>query len=254
MPEERRRQVAQLIRETGSVKVVALEKEFGISAPTVRRDLSILEQAGQAERTHGGAVLSAVAAHEDSFEHRLQEAISAKKRLAEAALTLVEPHETILIDSSTTAYYALQGILAAAPHATFLTNLLPVMDLFKTMKTPEIELIGIGGIYKELTKSFVGPSAVQMVKSYFADKTFLSVKGLTPAGYLTDPDPLEAEVKRTMIECSKNAVLLVDSRKFERKGMSVIAHVSELALVLAADVSDTRLEVLADMGTKVESV
>lgn len=252
VPEERRRQIAQLIRETGSVTVAALEREFRISAPTVRRDLSVLEQTGQAERTHGGAVLPAVAAQEDSFEHRLQEAIPAKKRLAEVALALVEQHETTLIDSSTTAYYALQRLLANDPQATFLTNLLPAMDLFKTIKTANTELIGIGGTYKELTKSFVGPSAVQMVKSYFADKTFLSVKGVTPAGYLTDPDPLEAEVKRTMVECSKNPVLLVDGRKFERKGMSVITHVSNVSLILAADASKAHLQALATMGVRVE--
>lgn len=234
--------------------MVALEEEFGISAPTVRRDLSVLEQAGQAERTHGGAVLPAVAAHEDSFEHRLQEAVPAKKRLAEATLTLIESNETIFIDSSTTVYYAIQRMLASGPQATFLTNLLPAMDLFKNMTTVDTELIGIGGTYKELTKSFVGPSAVQIVRSYFADKTFLSVKGVTSAGYLTDPDPLEAEVKRTMIECSENPVLLVDGRKFERKGMSVITHVSRASLILAADASETHLEAMAGMGVKVEAV
>lgn len=232
----------------------AVEEEFGVSAPTVRRDLSILEQAGQAERTHGGAVLPAVAAHEDSFEHRLAEAVLAKKRLAEIALTLIEPHETIFIDSSTTAYYAIQRILAAASHATFLTNLLPVMDLFKVMKTADTELIGIGGTYKELTKSFVGPSAVHTVESYFADRAFLSVKGITPAGYLTDPDPLEAEVKRTMIECAENPVLLVDGRKFERKGMSVITHVSEVSLVLAADLSREHHKALIDMGATAKGI
>lgn len=234
--------------------MTALQKEFGVSAPTARRDLSVLEQAGQAERTHGGAVLPAVAAHEDSFERRLGEEISAKRRLAKFALTRIEPGEVIAIDSSTTAYYAIQRILAASPHATFLTNLLPVMDLFKTMKTTDTGLIGIGGAYKELTKSFVGPSAVQMVKSYFSDKVFLSVKGMSPAGYLTDPDPLEAEVKRTMIECSEKPILLIDHRKFERKGMSVIAHVSEVSLVVAADASATNFKALADMGIRAEAV
>lgn len=234
--------------------MTALEEKFRISAPTVRRDLSVLEQAGRAERTHGGALLPAASAHEDSFEQRLVEAVPAKKRLAETALTLVEPHETVFIDSSTTAYYAIQRILAAAPHVTFLTNLLPVMDLFKTMKTPDSQLIGIGGTYKQLTKSFVGPSAVQTVKSYLANKAFLSVKGITPAGYLTDPDPLEAEVKRTMIEYSAKPVLLVDGRKFEGRGMSVITHVSELALVFAADASRAHYKALIDMGVRAKAI
>ncbi len=38
IPEERRRKIAQLVRDAGSVTVALLESEFGISPMTVRRD------------------------------------------------------------------------------------------------------------------------------------------------------------------------------------------------------------------------
>lgn len=255
VPEERRRRIAQIIQEAGSVTVPVLEAEFGISPATARRDLTVLERAGQAKRTHGGAIMLGVAAHEDSFEHRLEEAVAAKKQLAESSLKLMGPDETVFVDSSTTAYYAVQRILAEAQNGTVVTNLLPVMELFKTMDASNnIALIGIGGAFKILTKSFVGPSAVQIARMYFADKAFLSAKGLTTDGYLTDPDPLEAEVKRTMIERSENPVLLLDGRKFERQGMSVIAHVSQVSLVIVADVGVAHVEALSKMGVKVEQI
>lgn len=254
VPEERRRRIAQLIGETGSVMVATLEKEFGVSAATARRDLQVLERAGQARRTHGGAVVPGFTGHEDSFEQRLGEAIPAKKRLAKTALSLLGPGETVFIDSSTTAYYAVQRILAATPQTTFLTNLLPAMEMFKTIEAPQAHLIGIGGSFRVLTKSFVGPQAIQTINAYFADKTFLSVKGLTPEGDLTDPDPSEAEVKRAMIKRSETPVLLVDGRKFERRGLGVIANISAVALVITADAGREHIRRLTDAGVDVRCV
>jgi DeoR/GlpR family transcriptional regulator of sugar metabolism len=243
-----------LVRETGSVTVAGLEQELGISAATARRDLAVLERQGKVKRTHGGAVLPGVAQHEDSFQQRLGEAVEAKKRLGRAAARLLGAEETVFIDSSTTAYYATQRMLAVAPSVTYLTNLVPVMDLFSTADPSRASMVGLGGIFRPLTLSFVGPCTIDAVESYLADRTFFSVKGVTRDGHLTEPNPLEAEVKRAMIRRSDNPVLLVDGRKFERRGASVIAHISEVSLVITADVGGAYVERLEDLGVEVQSV
>jgi DeoR/GlpR family transcriptional regulator of sugar metabolism len=254
LPERRKQRIAQLVRESGSVTVAALESEFGVSPATVRRDLAALERQGKVRRTHGGAVLPGVAQHEDSFQQRLGEAVEAKKRLARAASALLEEDETVFIDSSTTAYYAVRRMLADASNVTFLTSLLPVMDLFSTADPSAVNLVGFGGMFRALTLSFVGPCTVRMIESYRADRTFFSVKGITPDGQLTEANPLEAEVKRAMIRQSASPVLLVDGRKFERQGLSVIAHVSEMPLVMIADARQSYVEALEDLGVAVQSV
>ncbi|MDP9353115.1 MAG: DeoR/GlpR family DNA-binding transcription regulator [Chloroflexota bacterium] len=254
VPEERRRRIAERIRENGSVTVAMLEAEFGVSPMTARRDLSALEAEGRARRTHGGAVLPGVAGHEDSFQQRLDVAVEAKQRLARAAVQLLEPGETVFIDSSTSAYYAARGVLTDGLKATLLTNSVPVMDLFSEKDSPNVDLVGVGGSLRKRTLSFVGPQAVRAVQAFFADKVFLSVKGVTPDGYLTDPDPLEAEVKRAMIGRAEQPVLLVDRSKFEQRGLSVIAHISDLAMVLAADIPDEGLESLTSAGVEVRQV
>jgi DeoR family transcriptional regulator of aga operon len=93
-----------------------------------------------------------------------------------------------------------------------------------------------------------------MIESYRADRTFLSVKGITPEGQLTEANPLEAEVKRAMIRQAASPVLLVDGRKFERQGMSVIAHVSEVSLVMTADARRQHVEALEDLGVEVRAL
>jgi DeoR/GlpR family transcriptional regulator of sugar metabolism len=254
VPEQRRRRIAGLVRESGSTTVARLEVEFGISSATARRDLATLERQGKIRRTHGGAVLPGLTQHEDSFQQRLTEAVPAKRRLAQAALALLEEDETVFVDSSTTAYYAAQRVLASVPRVTLLTNLVPVMELFNALDSPDAKLIGMGGSFRGLTLSFVGPCTVRMVESFLADKVFFSVRGVTPEGYLTDSNPLEAEVKRVMVRQAARPVLLVDGRKFERRGLSVITHVSEVALVLTADARRSRVETLVESGVEVQCV
>jgi DeoR/GlpR family transcriptional regulator of sugar metabolism len=254
IPERRQQRIAQLVRETGSVTVAALEKEFGISPATARRDLDALAKRGKVRRTHGGAVMPGLAQHEDSFQKRLAEAVEAKKHLARAASALLEQDESVFIDSSTTAYYAAQRMLADASNVTFLTTLLPVMDLFSTADPSAVKLVGFGGMFRALTLSFVGPCTVRMIDSYRADRTFFSVKGVTAQGQLTEANPLEAEVKRAMIRQAGSAVLLVDGRKFERQGLSVITHVSEVSLVMIADAHLSYVETLEDLGVAVRTI
>jgi DeoR/GlpR family transcriptional regulator of sugar metabolism len=242
------------VREVGSVTVAGLEKELGISAATARRDLTLLERQGKVKRTHGGAVPPGLTQHEDSFQQRLGEAVEQKKRLAHAAAALLEADETVFIDSSTTAYYAARRILAGASGITCLTNLVPVMDLFSTADPTGASMVGLGGIFRALTLSFVGPCTIHTIESYMADRAFLSVKGITSEGYLTDINPLEAEVKKAMIRHAERPVLLVDGRKFEQRGFSVIAHVSEVSLVITADAGRAHVEALDDLGVNVQSV
>ncbi len=254
MPEERRRRIARLVREAGSVTVALLESEFGISPMTARRDLVALEEEGRVKRTHGGAIIPEYAGHEDSFWYRLDEAVEAKERLADAAVGLLEPGESVFLDCSTTTYYLARRLLSEGPRVTVLTNSVPVMELLMKHEAPKTDVVGVGGIMRKLTLSFVGPHAVRTISAHSADRAFLSVKGVTGEGFLTDPDVLEAEVKRAMIEHCEEPVLLADGGKFEKRGLSVITHASRLSRALVADASADRLQPLARAEVEVRRV
>lgn len=234
--------------------MAGLEEDLGVSPATARRDLAVLERQGKVKRTHGGAVMPGLTQYEDSFQQRLEEAVEAKERLAWAAVGLLEVDDTVFVDSSTTAYYAARRMLAGAARVTCLTNLVPVMNLFSTADPAGASMVGVGGIFRALTLSFVGPCAVRTVESYLAHRAFISVKGITAEGYLTDINPLEAEVKRAMIRQSDKPVLLVDGRKFEQKGFSVITHVSDVSLVITADARQAQIEDLEKLGVSVQNV
>ena len=70
---------------------------------------------------------------------------------------------------------------------------------------------------------------MRTVQGHFADRMFLSVKGVTRDGVLTDADELEAEVKRAMIEQAGEAVLLVDDSKLGARGQNAITKVNDVS-------------------------
>ena len=234
--------------------VADVEERFGISPMTARRDLAELERRGIVRRTHGGAVLPTVSAHEDSFARRLKIGADDKVRLAEAAVALISPRETLFLDSSTTTFYVARRLVETGMAATVLTNSLAVMDLLFKEGTPGLEVIGIGGTLRRLTRSFVGPFAVRTVQGHFADRLFLSVKGLAANGMLTDADPLEAELKRTMIEQAGECTLLIERSKLSVRGLSVIAPLADVSNVLAHGLTDVEADGLRSAGATVRVV
>src|SRR4051812_1895051 len=104
LAESRRREIAERLRATGAVTVAEVEERYGISPMTARRDLAELERRGVVRRTHGGAVLPTISAHEDSFARRLDVEAAEKVRLAIAGVELVTPRGAVLLDSSTRTY------------------------------------------------------------------------------------------------------------------------------------------------------
>ncbi len=95
---------------------------------------------------------------------------------------------------------------------------------------------------------------MRAVASHFADKAILSVKGVTPGGHLTDPDALEAEVKRSMVEHARTPLLLVDGTKFDRPALNAVVHVTDVGRVLAADVPPHLLVPIERAGVAVDRV
>ncbi|WP_320669022.1 DeoR/GlpR family DNA-binding transcription regulator [Patulibacter defluvii] len=254
LAEERRAQIADLLRANRSVSVAEIEQRFAVSPMTARRDLAELERQGVARRTHGGAVLPGSSRHEDSFSTRLATATAAKRTLAAAAAATVEDGESLFLDSSTTSFHLARALLADDRRVTVMTNALPIVELLTADGRETIDLVVVGGQLRRISRSTVGPLAVEAVRRHWADHAFLSVKGLAPDGALTDADPLEAEVKRAMIERASRPVLLIDAEKLDRRGLSVIAPLSAIGEVLVSGTANEAVARLEGHGADVSQV
>ena len=92
------------------------------------------------------------------------------------------------------------------------------------------------------------------VLGHIADRLYFSVKGVTPDGALTDPDSLEAEVKRAMVAHAEQPVLLLDESKLTTHGRSVLGRLADVSTVLSCGVAEERLRTLRGSGATVEVV
>ncbi len=243
-----------IVRQRGSISIGSVEELFGVSLVTARRDLTVLAQNGQVRRTHGGAVLPELASHEDSFRARLETNRTAKQRLAEAVAATVQPGESILIDSSTTAFYVARQIIASGVVATLLTNAAPVIAMVASSSPRNVDLVGLGGSLRRLTESFVGPDTVRAIGGYMADRMVFSVKGISADGFMTDPDPQQAEVKRTMLDHARTVILVATADKFEARGLTLIGSASRANLAYLADPPAMGLRMLRLAGVEVHTV
>jgi DeoR family fructose operon transcriptional repressor len=100
-PDERQERIAELIATRGKVRIAQLTELFGVSEPTVRKDLTNMEQRGLLKRTHGGAV-SVRPPVEQAMASRLAENAEAKRLIAKVCVQLLSPGEALFLDSGTT--------------------------------------------------------------------------------------------------------------------------------------------------------
>jgi DeoR family transcriptional regulator, fructose operon transcriptional repressor len=244
LPEERRSRIQDLLSQKSSVTIAELAEMFGTSEMTVRRDLDELEARGVCQRIHGGAISLRVTEYRPppypSYIQREQSQVREKLAIGRAAAALVRPGEVIVIDSGTTAAYMAQALRNTFP-LTVITNSIRVLDQLND--DIHISLISPGGTLslEERTTvggdlAFVGPIAVQTLRSFRPGKAFISTAGITIADGISNAGLFQAEIKRTMIEIADEAILITDYSKFGRVAGFLVAPVTAFKKVI----TDTR--------------
>jgi DeoR/GlpR family transcriptional regulator of sugar metabolism len=249
--EERRQKILELLEKNGRVTVDELAGNFSVSTVTARTDLDALAKLGALRRSHGGAVRALDPLHD--YPLKLKEILhhEEKTRIARAAVQLVRPNQTVILDSgSTTAEIARQLKQARIKGLSVITNSLSIGA--ELADAQGIAVIVIGGILRELSQSCVGPHAEQMMRELHADHLFLAVDGLHVEIGPSTPDILEAQLNGLMVRASNEITVVADSSKFGRRSMSVIAPMDQVDRVITdAGVSPDMVEALRRRGVEI---
>ena len=219
---ERETLILQKLKHEGKVMVNTLAEELQVTTMTIRRDLHKLEQQGLLQKVHGGAVLPAEPGKERPFEEKQGLYTEEKRQIAQAALSLVQPGDTILLDAGTTTF-ALASLLPTKSGVNVVTSDLHIAT---QLCATEGKLFFIGGeIEKELARS-KGAKAFQFLEELHVDTVFLGISAISDDFMLGSHTFDNAELKRTMLKCGTRKVLLADSSKF---GLNAFAKVSPLS-------------------------
>lgn len=226
--EERYQVIMEMLEEKNRVKVSELTEHFSVSESTIRRDLQDMEEKGMLARTHGGAVKNPKANLEPSFQEKEVSHQGDKAIIGQLAASLIKDGDSIVIDAGTTTLELAKHI--QAKDITAITN---SMDVAKILSEKEgVEVILTGGLFRNNTRSMVGPVCEQTLRQFRPDKAFLGMNGIALKDGLTTPNLLEAATKSAMLYSAKKVYVLADPSKFGKVNLSVVAPVKDVSAIV----------------------
>lgn len=247
--EERRTEILEILqREGGYVRVSQLSSQLGVSEVTIRRDLDEMELERLVERTHGRASISRHLRSEPGFEARYRDNFKEKRRIAQAAAALIDSGETIFLSSGSTALHFLREL--TKKKVTVVTS---NAEAISEVGSSEIKLIVTGGEYRDLSRSFIGPVAVNTISRYIASKSVIGVDGISLEFGFTSFTIERAEIVHKMVaHTSGKLIVLADRSKLGRVGDCQVTTLDRCdTLVINGPVPEDYQHVFADRGIEV---
>lgn len=227
---ERQQRLLRLLEERPGIKVPELARLLGVSQGTIRNDLRAMAEGGRLTRVRGGAVVREKRPLISSaFAARAQINARAKKRIARWAADMVEDGDSVLLDSSTTAFH-LAPYLLERSNLSIVTNGIEVA--FALAENPSHTIILIGGVLRPDRALTVGYLGEKLLQNLHIKTAFVSCTGFSVEMGLTQADIQEAQLKSRMIESADRVVALIDSTKFGKVDLTPFASVDQIAHIL----------------------
>jgi DeoR family fructose operon transcriptional repressor len=247
LPTQRRQAILTEVRQARAVSAEDLARRFGVSLETIRRDLRGLRDKGLLERVYGGAL--SVRSTEGDFATRSTLHAANKQAIAQLAVSLIEPQDTIVIDVGTTALEVARA-LPPAFRGRVLTNSVPAAMALADRDEIEIQLSG--GQLRHGDAACSGSHAETFFAEFYADKAFLGSGGVHASAGLTDYHPPEVITRRTIIGHAAESYVLADSSKLGTIAVHRVCPLSRVTAVLTdPDATAEATEALTGAGCTV---
>jgi DeoR/GlpR family transcriptional regulator of sugar metabolism len=226
--------IVEEIKRAGGVRVSDLVHMFGVSEMTVRRDLDVLARQGLIAKVHGGATTVATGStDEPGFEAKAVRELDEKSVIAARAARMVQPGTAIALTAGTTTW-TLARYLTDVANLTVVTNSMRIADLLYQASSHHLTVVLTGGV-RTPSDALVGPVAVSTIRSLRVDLCFMGVHGIDADAGITTPNLNEAETNRAFVAAAKRLVVVADHTKWGVVGLSQIATLDAVDLLVTDD-------------------
>lgn len=241
--------ILDTIAERREVSLAELAEQFGSSAATLRRDLTVLADQGLIIRTHGGAKAAGslaelpVALRDTRFQ-------DAKRRIARAAAARIprERHAIALSGGTTTAGVARE--LTGHTDLTIVTNSLSIASL--VAPHPRLRVVMTGGILRAQSLELVGVLAEGTFNAINVGTAILGADGFTAAAGVTTHDETEARTNHAMVAKAQRTIVVADGSKIGSVALAQMAETPSVSMLITDDSADAdALEQLRAAGVEV---
>lgn len=223
---DRQNTILKRLKNEKKVSVAELARELYVCEMTIRRDLKFLEENKLLKRYNGGAVeiesgISNIALRKffNDDEKRLL-ASEAKKHLCDGI--------TVFLDSSSTCEYLV-------PHLSDFRDIMLVTNSVQTLMSAaeyNIPCILTGGSYYPGDMCLVGGNARRFLENINLDIAFLSVRGYSDDGIMSDDNEAQTEIRKTVLKIADKSVFLFTNDKLHRKYIYRLCRADDVADVI----------------------
>jgi DeoR/GlpR family transcriptional regulator of sugar metabolism len=235
LPAERRDHLLTTLHRDGKIVAKQVAADLGISEDSVRRDLRELAAEGLCQRVYGGALPASPAMAD--YAGRRSVSPESKQSVAAAAVRLVRPGSTVIVDGGTTTL-ALAEALPADLACTVVTHSPTIAAALVEHPSAEVFILG-GKLFKHSAVA-CGSAAVEAAQQIRAEIFFLGVTGIHPEEGLTTGDPDEAAMKRALSDRAAETYVLGSAEKIGAASpFQVIPLESATAVITDAPESET---------------
>lgn len=226
---DRMEKLLEILAKKGYRSVPQLSDDLAVSEMTVRRYLTKLEKQSLVKRTHGGAFPG-----QDMIEvdYRVRETVrkEEKEAIGRLAYSLIEPGESIFIDSGSTPAF-LAGAIDGTKRITVITNSTVVLHTLE--EKPGVETISLGGKVFRSSHSLVGLLAEEAVSQFHFTKAFMGTTGVDLGRGFTQGNVEEVPVKKLVVSNSREVIVLADSSKFNRAVLVLFMNLQQVDTVIS---------------------
>lgn len=249
----RRALIERRIQAEGELNFASLAAELGVSEMTIRRDIETLENKGVVKRVLGGAIAFSGKASEPAFEARAAEAAIEKAHIAAAAVELLNPRETVVLDSGSTVLAVARAIRGRGLGLTVITP--SILVAIELAGEPDTTVIMTGGTVRPGELSMIGAEAEDAYQLYNCDTYVMGIAGVHGKRGVSEYSRAEGSVKRAAVRASDRVIVVADESKLGRVQLMNIAPPTAITtLVTDGEPDNPTVVELENLGVQVVCV
>lgn len=251
--EERQTKILEMLERDGKVLVKELAEIFGVTEDSIRKDLSSMELDGKLKRTYGGAVSIKEKLQMTEANRRRISDVESKRKIAAAAVRLMQPQDLIFLDISTISIAIAQILEKIETNYKILTNMIDVAVMLA--RNPKIDLFCAGGGINRSREGFSDALSLEFISRFRPDISFIGAFGVDiKKNSLTSRDTTAGVLKARMIEISKSSYIIAESRKIGVESTYCFSSLDKVnGIITETKLSDKLVDAAEKLGVKIIS-
>lgn len=242
--DRRRTALLEMVEERGYITLAEVAAALGVSAQTIRRDVSELEKLGRIKRTHGGIAFTGTL-NRSAWRQRQCSQTAEKKVIAERIADLVTDGATIFLDIGTTCEEVAVALLARRD-LKIVTYSIRSAAIFDNREDFTVAIPG--GIVRQIDGAILGTGGEAFISKFSFDYAILAVSGMDMEGRLRDDDEFEVLRVRTAMAQARQIILALTTDKIGTDGLVKLCDICEIDVIVTNDRLPPPIEALATEG------